>query len=108
MASQSEFTELLFHVLFHFFYIIARPQTSPTANVILSIPQREKKEKYTLLMWHGHHAPDRRTQMVKNPPAAQEIWVQSLGLEDLLEKEMATHSSILGWRIPQTEEHGGL
>ena len=42
--------------------------------------------------------------MVKNPPAAQEIWVQSLGLEDLLEKEMATHSSILGWRIPQTEE----
>ena len=43
-------------------------------------------------------------QMVKNPPAAQEIWVQSLGLEDLLEKEMATHSSILAWRIPQTEE----
>ena len=41
--------------------------------------------------------------MVKNPPAAQEIWVQSLGLEDLLEKEMATHSSILAWR---TEEHG--
>ena len=43
-------------------------------------------------------------QMVKNPPAAQEIWVQSLGREDLLEKEMATHSSILAWRIPQTEE----
>ena len=42
--------------------------------------------------------------MVKNLPAVQEIWVQSLGREDLLEKEMATHSSILGWRIPQTEE----
>ena len=43
-------------------------------------------------------------QMVKNLPAVQEIWVQSLGREDLLEKEMATHSSILAWRIPQTEE----
>ena len=42
--------------------------------------------------------------MVKNLPAVQEIWVQSLGREDLLEKEMATHSSILAWRIPQTEE----
>ena len=42
--------------------------------------------------------------MVKNLPAVQEIWVQSLGREDLLENEMATHSSILGWRIPQTEE----
>ena len=42
--------------------------------------------------------------MVKNLPAAQEIWVQSLGREDLLEKEMATHSSSLAWRIPQTKE----
>ena len=39
-------------------------------------------------------------QMVKNPPAMQETWVRSLGWEDLLEKEMATHSSILVWRIP--------
>ena len=37
-----------------------------------------------------------------------ELWVQSLGLEDPLEKEMATHSSILAWEIPQTEEPGGL
>jgi len=36
------------------------------------------------------------------------MWVQSLGSEDLLEKEMATHSSILGWRIPWAEEPGGL
>ena len=42
-------------------------------------------------------------QMVKNLPAKQETWVLSLGQEDPLEKEMATHSSILAWRIPWTE-----
>ena len=46
--------------------------------------------------------------MVKNPPAMEETWVQSLGREDPLEQEMATHSSILGWRIPWMEEPGGL
>ena len=46
--------------------------------------------------------------MVKNPPAMQETWVCSLGQEDPLEKGMATHSSILAWRIPRTEEAGGL
>ena len=46
--------------------------------------------------------------MVKNLPAMQETQVQSLGGEDPLEKEMATHSSILVWRIPWTEEPGGL
>ena len=45
---------------------------------------------------------------VKNPPAKQERWVRSLGQEDPLEKEMATHSSILAWEIPWTEEPGGL
>ena len=45
-------------------------------------------------------------QLVKNPPAMQKTWVQSLGWEDLLEEEMATHSNILPWRIPWTEEHG--
>ena len=48
------------------------------------------------------------TQMVKNLPAVQETWVQSLGREDPLEKDMATHFSILAWRIPWTEEPGGL
>ena len=43
-------------------------------------------------------------QSVKDLPAVQETWVQSLGQEDPLEKEMATHSSILAWRILQTEE----
>ena len=46
--------------------------------------------------------------MVKNPRAMQETHVQSLGQEDLLEKEMATHSSSLDWEIPWTEEPGGL
>ena len=46
--------------------------------------------------------------MVKNPPAMQDMWIQSLGQEDPLEKEMATHSSILAWRIPWTGEPGGL
>ena len=46
--------------------------------------------------------------MVKTPPTMQETLVQSLGWEDPLEKEMATHSSILVWRIPWTEEPGGL
>ena len=46
--------------------------------------------------------------MVKNPPAMQEIWVRFLDWEDSLEKEMATLSSILAWRIPWNEEPGGL
>ena len=47
-------------------------------------------------------------QMVKNPPAMWVTWVQSLGWEDPLEQGMATYSSILAWRIPWTEELGGL
>ena len=46
--------------------------------------------------------------VVKNLPAKQETWVRSLGRQDPLEKEMATHSSILAWEIPWTEEPGGL
>ena len=46
--------------------------------------------------------------VVKNPPAKQEMQVLSLGQEDRLKEEMATHSSILAWEIPQTEETGGL
>ena len=47
-------------------------------------------------------------QMVERLPAMQETWVQSLGWEDPLEKEMATHSSTLAWKIPWTEGPGGL
>ena len=47
-------------------------------------------------------------QMVKCPPTMWETWLRSLGQEDPLEKEMATHSSTLAWEIPRTEECGGL
>ena len=47
-------------------------------------------------------------QMVKNLPVRQKTWVQSLGQEDHLKEEMATHCSSLAWRIPWTEETGGL
>ena len=47
-------------------------------------------------------------QLVKNLPALQETWVRFLGWEDPLEEEMATHSSILAWEIPWTEEPGGV
>ena len=57
----------------------------------------------TLLKWASLVA-----QMVKHLPAIRETQVQSLGREDPLEKEMATHSSTLAWKIPWTEESGGL
>ena len=47
-------------------------------------------------------------QTVNNPPAMRETWVRSLGGEDALEEEMATHSSILAWRIPWTDKSGRL
>ena len=47
-------------------------------------------------------------QTVKNPPAMQETWVQSLGQEDSPEEEMAAHYNVLAWRIPWTDEPGGL
>ena len=47
-------------------------------------------------------------QVVKNPTSMWETWVRSLGWEDPLEEGMATHSGILPWRIPRTEEPGGL
>ena len=56
------------------------------------------------------HAPRQASlvaQTVKNLPAMQETWVRSLGWEDSLEKGVATHSSILAWRVPWTEEPGG-
>ena len=62
---------------------------------------------YTLIYTHTYTA-SLVAQTVKNPPAMQETWVQSLGQEDPPEKEMATHSSVLVWRIPWTEKPGGL
>ena len=56
----------------------------------------------------SHNVASLVAQMVKNLPAMPEMWVQSLGWEDLLEKGTATHSSNLAWRIPWTEEPGRL
>ena len=63
----------------------------------------ESKMERTETVWASLVA-----QMVKSLPATQETWVRSLGQEDPLKKGMATHSSILAWRIPWTEEHCGL
>ena len=68
------------------------------------LPHAEDRLLY-ILAWPGASLV---AQMVKNLPQVQEIWVQSLGWEDPLEKGMATHSSFLAWKIPWTEEPGGL
>ena len=56
----------------------------------------------------GPNRPSLVAQRLKHLPAMRETWVRSLGWEDPLEESMATHSSILAWRIPWTEELGGL
>ena len=63
---------------------------------------------HTIIIPTSHHGASLMAQMVKNVPAMQETQVRSLGREDPLEKRMAPHSSILAWRIPWTEEPGGL
>ena len=59
-------------------------------------------------MWQGPIKGSPGGSVVKNLPAMQETWVQSLDWEDPLERGMATHSSILAWEIPWTEKPGGL
>ena len=71
-------------------------------NLLLYLPGGDKRKDLTYV-WASLVA-----QIVKNLPALQETQVQSLGLGNHLEEEMATHSSTLAWRIPWTEEHGGL
>ena len=61
-----------------------------------------------LVGWLGEPQASLVAQMINNLFAMQETWVQSLGWKDPLEKGMATHSTILAWRIPWTEEPGGL
>ena len=66
------------------------------------------KEYIKAVYCHPAYLTSLVAQRLKCLPAVQETWVRSLGWEDPLEKEMATHSSILAWRIPWTEELGGL
>ena len=67
-------------------------------------PQADKEEKQKYFMYWVSRVAHR----VKNPPAILETWVPSLGQEDPLDDGMATHSSVLAWRIPQREENDGL
>ena len=67
-----------------------------------------RQESDTTERLHFDYGTSLVAQMVKRLPTMQETWVRSLGREDPLEKEMATHSSILAWKIPWTEEPGGL
>ena len=75
-----------------------------------SKPLEQKKKKKKVIHWNGTRTAQGFlvAQMVKNLPAMQETRVWSLGQEEPLEKEMATHPSIIAWRIPWTEEPGGL
>ena len=70
-------------------------------NILFSLPESRRSEdggNYHLL--NIYYWASLEAQMIKNPPAMQETWVQSLGLEDFLEEGMATHSGILAWRTP--------
>ena len=66
------------------------------------------KKKDSILSLSSYMGDSQVAQVLKNPPAIQEMKFQSLGREDPLEKKMATHSSILAWEIPRTEEPGRL
>ena len=74
---------------------------------IVSQQQKQKENYMGLKITAGKHS-SLVAQRLKCLPAMQETWVQSLGWEDPLKKGMATHSSILAWRIPWTEEPGRL
>ena len=78
---------------------------------MLSLKDPGKINHEVVLMFlegHWYSAASLVAQMIKNPAAMQETWDQSLGQEDPLEKGKATHSTILAWRIPWTEELGRL
>ena len=89
-----------FHGLIaHFFLVLNNIPLSVYITVYLTIHLLND----ILVTWASLVA-----QRLKPLPSMRETWVRSLGREDALEKEMATHSSILAWRIPWTEEPGGL
>ena len=88
-------------------------ETGMTLNLILiMLSEIKNKKKYMLIRFYLHKILEKWASLVaqrlKHLPGMQETWVRSLGWEDPLEKEMATHSSILAWRIPWTEGPGGL
>ena len=94
----------------HFFLavILSIHWNSTTLNYILSWTVFRLFHNNHYIMSKLYERASLVVQMVKNLPVMQETWVQSLGREDPLEEGMATHSRILAWRIPWTEEPGGL
>ena len=85
--------------------------TESMCNVLgVGEPIRVQRSAFAKIpnIWGATYRASLVTQTVNNLPAMQETWVWSLGQEEALEKGMATHSSILAWRIPGTEEPGGL
>ena len=78
-------------------------------RIYLSLGKRKfNKWDFQLLLVSSELGASLVAHMVKNLPTIQETQVRSLGREDHLEQEMATHSGVLTWRIPRTEEPGGL
>ena len=75
---------------------------------LLKLPTFVRQHSNHLCPLLQHKRASLVSQLVKNLPAMQETWVQSLGWEDPLQKGTATHCSILAWRIPWTEEPGGI
>ena len=86
-----------------FFFLIRRGNRGSLRNWKLPLKSYNKEK-----LEAGFNSNGLVAQIVKHLPAVQETWVWFLGLEDPLEKEMATYSSIPAWRIPWTEEPGGL
>ena len=85
-------------------FTVVAPGSTPSQENILS--DLTGQVATTCFKWYS--GASLVAQRLKHLPTTQETWVRSLGWEDPLEKEMATHSSSLAWRIPWTEEPGGL
>ena len=90
-----------------FWWLALRRHSAKVSSLLLAMAQSSLEETAFLISSVMLRA-SLIAQSVKNLPAMQETQVQFLGREDPLEKEMATHSSILTWRIPWTEEPGRL
>ena len=95
----------IFMSYFHVKIKTIRKMGFPGGTIVKNLPANRGSQ---YLVSFNHRAASWMAQTVKNLPAMRETWVWPLGWEDALEKEMATHSNILGWRIPETEESGGL
>ena len=86
---------------------LTSPKSQGSFNILLSLNDQVDKNNNMEILNNKINRIDFIAQLVKNLPTVKETWVQFLGLEDPLEKEMAIHSSILAWRIPWTKEPGG-